>query len=111
MKSLPAFLVSAALIGGGCSAWHGLVLSPQSSDRQEEETAEPRLVGDLASPFNPNPITIESVGLVTGLKGTGSDPRPSSLRDALVAEMHKRGVTSPNSLLASKNASLVNWRP
>ena len=110
MKSLPAFLVSAALIGGGCSAWHGLVLSPQSPDRQEEETAEPRLVGDLASPFNPNPIAIESVGLVTGLKGTGSDPRPSSLRDALVFEMQKRGVKSPNALLASKNASLVMVR-
>jgi len=110
MKSLPALLVSAALIFGGCSAWHGLVLPSQSPEKPEDETAEARLVGDLAAPFNANPITIENVSLVTGLKGTGSDPRPSSLRDSLVAEMHKRGVTSPNALLGSKDASLVMVR-
>ena len=110
MKSLPAILLSAALIAGGCSAWHGLVLPSQSPEKPEDETAEARLVGDLAAPFNANPITIENVSLVTGLKGTGSDPRPSSLRDSLVAEMHKRGVTSPNALLGSKDASLVMVR-
>ena len=114
MKSLPTLLVSAAVLAGGCSAWNGVVLRSQSPDESQdaskEDQAKARLVGDLAAPFNMNSIVVESVGLVTGLKGTGSDPRPSSLRDSLVAEMHKRGVKSPSALLASKNASLVMVR-
>jgi flagellar basal body P-ring protein FlgI len=61
----------------------------------------------LAAPFNMYPLVVENVGLVTGLKGTGSDPRPSSQRSELLGEMHRRGVELPNALLESKNASLV----
>jgi len=115
MKSRRAFLLSGALIPasmilGGCSTWQGLIVGSQSPDEPPTKAAPAFLVGDLAVGFNMYPVVIENVGLVTGLKGTGSDPRPSTQRSALVAEMHKRMVKTPNALLASNNASLVMVR-
>jgi len=74
------------------------------------ETAEvkpPRLVGDLAVPYGLHSIVVEAIGLVTGLNGTGSDPLPSPERQFLLAEMQRRGVQNPNTVLASKNTALV----
>lgn len=104
------FLLGSLVLLGGCSTWDKLNLlalreeSPPPSDPKPPQT---RLVGDLAVPFNMHPVVLESVGLVTGLRGTGSDPKPSPQRDALLSEMHVRGVKSPNRLLASGNVSLV----
>ena len=56
------------------------------------------------------PVRIEAVGWVTGLHGTGSDPEPSPQRAVLVEEMQRRGVDNPNTLLASRNASMVLLR-
>ncbi|NMC20595.1 MAG: hypothetical protein GYA33_09265, partial [Thermogutta sp.] len=47
---------------------------------------------------------------VTGLRGTGSDPLPSPERQYLLAEMQRRGVDSPNTVLASPDTSLVLLR-
>jgi flagellar basal body P-ring protein FlgI len=65
------------------------------------------LVRDLAVPYGLHPVTIEGVGLVTGLRGTGSDPRPSGLRQSLLAEMRARGVVDPEGVLASRDTALV----
>lgn len=45
--------------------------------------------------------------MVVGLRGTGSDPRPSPQRGELLAEMQIRGVKAPESVLASPNTALV----
>jgi len=56
------------------------------------------------------PVQVEAVGLVTGLRGTGEDPKPSPLRAALLAEMQTRGVARPNAVLASRDTALVKIR-
>lgn len=88
----------------GCSAWDRTVRS-QSPD--EAETAKNDLVCDLAVPWGLYPVRVESVGLVTGLRGTGEDPAPSPYRDTLYTEMLRRGVHNPNQLLASPNTAMV----
>jgi len=65
------------------------------------------LIGDIAVPFGMFPVVLENVGLVTGLKGTGSDPKPGPQRSALMSTMQTRGVASPNAVLASDDTSLV----
>ena len=54
-----------------------------------------------------SPVRVETVGLVTGLHGTGSDPVPSPQREALMEEMRTRGVANPNAVLSSGDVSLV----
>ncbi len=72
-----------------------------------EERKPTHLVGDLAVPFGLHPVTVEGVGLVTGLRGTGGDPRPSGMRQSLLAEMRARGIADPEAVLASPNTALV----
>ncbi len=69
-----------------------------------------RLVGDLAVPYGLHRIQVDAVGFVTGLKGTGSDPQPSNERSLVMREMQRRGIETPNALLASSNTSLVKVR-
>lgn len=92
----------------GCSWWNGLTMRSQSPDpAAEPEQPSTKLVGDIAVPYGMHPLRVEAVGLVTGLHGTGSDPSPSPQRAALLEEMQTRGVTNPNSVLASGDVSLV----
>jgi hypothetical protein len=65
------------------------------------------LVGDYTAPIGLNPILIEGVGLVTGLRGTGGDPAPSMYRTVLFEEMKRLGVRNPNAWLQSPNTALV----
>lgn len=106
MNRRHALVLGLAVLSGGCSGWNVLSRS-QSPDEEESQSKKTRLVGDLAAPFGLQPVRIESVGLVTGLCGTGSDPTPSPQRSALVAEMEARGVTMPNAVLASRDTAMV----
>jgi flagellar basal body P-ring protein FlgI len=90
-----------------CPWWNGAVLRSQSPDENQPEKKKIKLVGDYAVPFGLFPLKVEAIGLVTGLNGTGSDPAPSPQRSALLDEMQTRGVTNPNTVLASGNTSLV----
>ena len=94
------------MVLGGCSWFKG---NMRSQSPEEPATAESRvkLVGDLAVPTGMESVRVESVALVGGLRGTGSDPGPSPQRAALMDEMQKRGVEKPNRILASGNVSLV----
>src|SRR5579872_3682579 len=79
----------------------------QSPEQIAESAIETRLIGDIAVPDGMQPAVVESVALVTGLPGTGSDQPPSPERTALLSEMQKRGVVNPNQLLASSSTALV----
>ncbi|MGC3968724.1 MAG: hypothetical protein QM775_15535 [Pirellulales bacterium] len=56
------------------------------------------------------PIQVETVALVTGLPGTGSDPAPSPQRSFVMQEMQRNGVEKPNQILASPNTDIVMVR-
>jgi flagellar basal body P-ring protein FlgI len=66
-----------------------------------------KYVSEYTHPYGMNFVKLEGISLVTGLRGTGSDPPPNNQRALLLAEMNRRGVDNPNELLASGNVSLV----
>ena len=103
-------LLCGVMVTSGCSSWRPWAVRSQSPEGSGQDASTPRLVGDLASPFNVHPITVEYVGLVSGLKATGSDPRPSPERALLLGEMQTRGVRNPNAVLASPDTALVKVR-
>ena len=107
MKTVWAFGLSTVLLLCGCSVWNPLSVRSQSPDPEEVPESTTRLVGDLAVPYGLHPIQVDAVGFVTGLKGTGSDPQPSPQRSVIMREMQRRGVETPNALLASSNTALV----
>ena len=105
-----SFLISCLLCAAtplaGCSSWN--LFSPgKAKVAADTPDEQPHTVGDLAVPFGMFPVSVEAVGLVAGLHGTGSDPEPSPQRAMLIAEMQRRGVENPNRLLATRNWSLV----
>lgn len=100
-----AGMATAGIGLGGCAELTNF--RSQSPEDEDSAASKVRLVGDLAVAHGNYPLTIESVGLVTGLAGTGSDPQPSPERAALVDEMQKRGVIYPNQVLASPETEMV----
>jgi flagellar basal body P-ring protein FlgI len=108
MKSTFAWLWCVAVALTGCtSIFNSHSVRSQSPEEPKPEKPSTRLVGDFAVPYGMFPVRIESIGLVTGLHGTGSDPAPSAQREMLLEEMRTRGVKNPNALLASKETSMV----
>lgn len=88
----------------GCT---GPAVRSQSPETEQQEQPEVKLISDLARPYGLNYVKVEAIGLVTGLKGTGSDPPPSSQRAILLAEMQRRKVPHPGKVLASLDTSMV----
>ncbi len=76
-------------------------------DKEFETKVETPMVGDYAGFANLNLVTLEGVGLVVGLDGTGSDPPPSSAREILADDMRRRGIDDPETILRSPNTALV----
>lgn len=66
-----------------------------------------KLLGDYMSVHGNSPVVLQSVGLVTGLDGTGGDPPPSVSRTELREEMTRRGVKNPEAILKSRSTALV----
>ena len=91
----------------GCCSWDKFSFRSQSPEENEPVTQSPRLVRDLAVPYNMLPVRVEAIGLVTGLRGTGSDPAPSPQRAVLLGDMQTRGVEEPNRVLQLPSTSLV----
>jgi flagellar basal body P-ring protein FlgI len=108
MNRRDALTLCGMAILAGCAG--PAVRSQSPEDLEEALTAETRLVGDLAIADGMYPITIESVGLVTGLASTGSDPDPSPERSMLISDMQQRGVRHAERLLASPDTALVKVR-
>ena len=107
MNARLALLLCGLILLGGCSFWDLQAIRSQSPDDPDEVYPDTPLVGNLAVPFGIFPVKVEAVGLVTGLRRTGSDPTPSPQRAVLFGEMQTRGVVSPNAVLASRDTALV----
>jgi len=121
LKTQPiVFLLIANLFATGCSSPLFLGQSPDPSgandpiDRSDladgdsgEGEMRIRLVGDLASPFGTAGLHVESVALVTQLRGTGSDPPLSPMRDQLTKEMQTHDVKASRKTLANATTAMV----
>ncbi len=112
MKSKLARFCLGLMICGGCSSWDVLNVRSQSPDELSQGRSRSRFVGDLAGPLGMclRPAQIEAVGLITGLKATGSDPAPSKRRAVLIDQMQTRDVNKPNQILASSDTAMVMVR-
>ena len=108
-------VILAALLPAGCTS--PLLMTSSSSDVKDVKTLaelapESRdddvlLVKDVSVPWGLNYLTLEGVGLVTGLAKTGSDPPPSPQRTSLISDMQTYEVKNPNMVLSSAETSLV----
>ena len=85
-----------------------LSLADESETQQAQEAvAATRVVGDLAVPDGMHRVKVEGIGLVVNLRGTGSNPPISPQRAAMLDDMKKRGVPTPNHWLESTNTAIV----
>lgn len=104
------------IVLAGCQHFNFDMLRSQNADNEEpldaefQTKVETPLVGEYTRAAGLHVITLQGVGLVTGLDGTGGNPPPSHLRTLLVDEMRKRGVKNPNAILASPSTAMVMVR-
>ncbi len=106
-------LLLASILSTGCSLTDSLPGSKQLKDLIPgggDEQQQPLTVGDLTVPNGMNYLKVESIGLVTGLKNTGSTPPSGMHRQMLIDEMQTHDVENPNALLSSPRTSLVMLR-
>lgn len=96
--------LSLSLAVCGCQK---LSLRSQNPDDEDVKPPETQFVKDQVTVSGLHPITIESVGLVTNLDGTGGDPPPSMYRTMLITDMRKRNVPNPNAVLNDPRKALV----
>jgi len=90
------------------TGWSSRSQSPADGGSNASKSPRARTsVGHYISISGLGMITLEGVGLVTGLDGTGGDPRPSHFRMALLKDMQRRDVPNPKALLRSPGTALV----
>jgi flagellar basal body P-ring protein FlgI len=82
-------------------------LRSQNPDDDDVKPSKTQYIRDQVTVSGLNAITIEAVGLVRNLDGTGGDPHPSIYRTMLLQDMRKRNVANPNTILQDPNNSLV----
>ena len=108
--------LACVLIQSGCQSitWPESLNWPSSSSRSQSPASDESgsqtarsTVGDYISINGLGMITLEGVGLITGLDGTGGDPRPSSFRMNLLKDMQRRDVPNSKALLRSPTTALV----
>jgi len=94
------------------SSWTGCMMpilrqqSPEKNSGSKPVSSSP-LISEVAHPYGMGYVKLEAVSLATGLAGTGEDPAPSPQRAALIDEMSRREVDSPQQVLASPDTALV----
>jgi hypothetical protein len=101
------FVASLLALEAGCT---GPVMRTRSQSPElpeSKEESQTKLISEFAVPVGIHHVRLEGPVLITGLKGTGSDPPPGPQRAALVADMQARQVHKPNQLLANPNNSLA----
>ncbi len=110
--TLFGWMLLLAVVGSPLIGCHKFNLRSQSPDDEKlddefETTVKTPLIGDYTTIAGLNLVTLEGVGLVTGLDGTGGDPPPSMFRTALLEDMKKRNVRNPNRILQAPTTALV----
>ena len=111
------------LTAAGCSSFGSLAAADWLTRNPFEKTAranlddssEPdressRLVNEYVTISGMNPLVLNGVGLVTGLRNTGGDIPPSNHRRNILDEMRRRKVPNPNRILQSPTTAVVNVR-
>ncbi len=84
--------------------------SPEKDEDEFEDTGtkvNTPLVGDYTTFGGLHGVTLQGVGLVVGLNGTGGDPPPGAYREALLDDLKRREVRTPNELIASPDTAMV----
>lgn len=66
-----------------------------------------RMIGDYIQIGANDYITVQGVGLVDRLDGTGEDPPASHLRTMLLEDMRRHEIKDPQTYLSSSNTALV----
>ncbi len=104
-RALRLLMLIAVLLGlAGCS-------QPQIRSQKEEETEKDRypvrIVGDVSTFGNAEPIVVSGIGLVEGLEGTGSPAPAGDLRQTVEHELQRQKVKDIKEILSSKDFSIV----
>lgn len=103
------FLLLGVMAISGCTSFF-------NRERADDVTTDPFLfdedelieyVGQLTDPWGLGMYRVESVALMNGLDGTGSDPPPGPQRTRLLNEMKTRQIEDAKDILAEENTSLV----
>lgn len=106
-----ALLLALIAVSSGCT-----MLIPGKSEEAENEARlrdlmkapePPELIRDGTVVQGLRPISVEGVGAVNRLPGTGGPPDPSVFRDQLLEEMKRHDVTDPNQFLELNETALV----
>lgn len=103
-------LVTAVVMTAMAAALVQAAAGPTAEKKKSRPLKINETVGDLAYVSSTGEMTVEGVGLVTGLDNTGGDSPPSFYRKTLIDEMSKAGVEHPERLLASPRLSIVTVR-
>ena len=112
------FLIAGTASLTGSISGCGYLIRGKDSDADPLSVAEDpdstRFIGEIAGTWGTRFSQVQSVGLVTNLKETGSDPPADELRTRLINEMKINKVMNPNEILADPSTSLVvvrGWLP
>lgn len=91
----------------GCQKFDLRSQSPDTPVEDFETKVETPLIGEFTTTAGLNLITLQGVGLVVGLDGTGGDPPVSVYRTTLLNDMRRRGIPNPNQILADPSTAMV----
>jgi flagellar basal body P-ring protein FlgI len=106
--ALAAFGAALCLTAAGADGKRSASLAAKArASKKEAPLKAEETIGDLAFVRTAGDIRVEGIGLVVGLNGTGSDPRPGLFRKKLLDGMHAAMVPQSERILTSKNVSLV----
>jgi flagellar basal body P-ring protein FlgI len=96
---------------GGCTSLFGGKTEQAESEAKLRDLMKPPeppdLIRDGTMVQGLRPVTVEGVGVVNGLPGTGGAPDPSMFRDQLVEEMKRNDVADPNQFLEMDETAMV----
>ena len=107
-RCLTGLFISVVTMLAGCTPTEWF---RRTSDKVDMPTApklpELKTVGDYTSFFGLEPIRVNGVGVVVGLKGTGSNPPPGPMRQQALRDLKRYGVDAPDDLLKSGDVAVV----
>ncbi len=91
-----------ALVGCGPQLMRG-----KSEEETDRERYDIRVIRDVATVGNSDPVRIGGVGWVSGLDGTGGDSPVDSYSTLLQDQLRKSGIANPKKLLSSPENAMV----